>query len=164
MIVRPFNVYGPGMKEADYRVLPNFANSIKAGKALTVYGTGLQTRTFCFVEDAIVGFLQVLLSGRSGEAYNIGNPSPEISMRGLVDLITKLSTRPVKSEVHSLPGKLSGGRADAALPRHREGAEGRRVRAVASISSRGCARSWNGPSTPTPEWICRRGWAKLPAP
>jgi UDP-glucuronate decarboxylase len=109
MIVRPFNVYGPGMKEADYRVLPNFANSIKAGRALTVYGTGLQTRTFCFVEDAILGFLQVLLLGRSGEAYNIGNPSPEISMRGLVELITKISTRSVKSEFIEYPESYPAG-------------------------------------------------------
>jgi len=109
MIVRPFNVYGPGMKEADYRVLPNFANSIKAGKALNIYGTGHQTRTFCFVEDAILGFLQVLLSGRSGEAYNIGNPSPEISMRGLVELITKLSSRPVKCEFIPYPESYPAG-------------------------------------------------------
>ena len=109
MIVRPFNVYGPGMKEADYRVLPNFANCIKAGRPLTIYGTGLQTRTFCFVEDAILGFLQVLLAGRGGEAYNIGNPSPEISMRGLVELITKLSARPVKSEFIEYPESYPAG-------------------------------------------------------
>ena len=109
MIVRPFNVYGPGMKEADYRVLPNFANSIKAGKALNIYGTGLQTRTFCFVEDAILGFLQVLLSGQSGEAYNIGNPSPEISMRGLVELITKISPRPVMCEFIPYPESYPAG-------------------------------------------------------
>jgi UDP-glucuronate decarboxylase len=109
MIVRPFNVYGPGMKEADYRVLPNFANSIKAGRALNIYGTGHQTRTFCFVEDAILGFLQVLLSGRSGEAYNIGNPSPEISMRGLVDLITKISKQPVKCEFIPYPESYPAG-------------------------------------------------------
>jgi len=109
MIVRPFNVYGPGMKEADYRVLPNFANSIKAGKPLTVYGSGLQTRTFCFVEDAILGFLQVLLLGRSGEAYNIGNPAPEISMRGLVELITKISPRPVKSIFMEYPESYPAG-------------------------------------------------------
>lgn len=109
MMVRPFNVYGPGMKEADYRVLPNFANSIKAGKALTIYGTGLQTRTFCFVEDAILGFLQVLLLGRSGEAYNIGNPSPEISMRGLVDLIKKVSTQPVEAKFIPYPESYPAG-------------------------------------------------------
>jgi UDP-glucuronate decarboxylase len=109
MIVRPFNVYGPGMKEADYRVLPNFANSIKAGKALNIYGSGHQTRTFCFVEDAILGFLQVLLLGRSGEAYNIGNPSPEISMRGLVDLIRNVSPRPVECEFISYPESYPAG-------------------------------------------------------
>lgn len=109
MIVRPFNVYGPGMKEADYRVLPNFANSIKAGKPLTIYGTGLQTRTFCFVEDAVLGFLQVLLNGKGGEAYNIGNPSPEISMRGLVELISKISPRPVKSNFIEYPESYPAG-------------------------------------------------------
>jgi UDP-glucuronate decarboxylase len=109
MIVRPFNVYGPGMKEADYRVLPNFANSIKAGKALNIYGTGHQTRTFCFIEDAILGFLQVLLRGRGGEAYNIGNPSPEISMRGLVQLIEKVSPRPVKAEFIPYPESYPAG-------------------------------------------------------
>ena len=109
MIVRPFNVYGPGMKEADYRVLPNFANCIKAGKALNVYGTGLQTRTFCFVEDAILGFLQVLLRGRGGEAYNIGNPSPEISMRGLVELVRKVSVRPVECKFIPYPESYPAG-------------------------------------------------------
>ena len=109
MIVRPFNVYGPGMKEADYRVLPNFANSIKAGRELNIYGTGHQTRTFCFVEDAILGFLQVLLLGRSGEAYNIGNPSPEISMRGLVDLIKKVSKRPVEAKFIPYPESYPAG-------------------------------------------------------
>lgn len=109
MIVRPFNVYGPGMKEADYRVLPNFANSIKAGRELNVYGSGLQTRTFCFVEDAILGFLQVLLLGRGGEAYNIGNPAPEISMRGLVELIKKVSSRPVACKFIPYPESYPAG-------------------------------------------------------
>ena len=86
--IRPFNVYGPGMQEADYRVLPNFASRIKAGLPLNVYGAGSQTRTFCYVTDAIVGFLLVILKGVPGEAYNIGNPTPEISM---IDLVKRLS-------------------------------------------------------------------------
>lgn len=86
-IVRPFNVYGPGMQKLDYRVLPNFAAKILAGDAVTVYGTGNQTRTFCYVTDAIRGFLQVLLHGEPGEPYNIGNPEPEISMLELVETI-----------------------------------------------------------------------------
>jgi UDP-glucuronate decarboxylase len=89
MIVRPFNVYGPGMQKLDYRVLPNFAAKILASEPVNIYGTGQQTRTFCYVTDAIRGFLQVLLSGQAGEPYNIGNPTPEVTMLDLVHTIQK---------------------------------------------------------------------------
>ena len=72
------------MQETDYRVLPNFASKIKADKPLQVYGTGNQTRTFCYVTDAINGFIRVFLNGVSGNPYNIGNPDPEISVLELV--------------------------------------------------------------------------------
>jgi UDP-glucuronate decarboxylase len=101
--IRPFNVYGPGMQEADYRVLPNFASRIKAGQPLNVYGVGTQTRTFCYITDAVVGFLLTLTRGVSGEAYNIGNPTPEI---GMVDLVKKIETvlgRPVTYNVIEYP-------------------------------------------------------------
>ena len=89
MIVRPFNVYGPGMQKLDYRVLPNFAGRLMAGEPLNVYGHGHQTRTFCYATDAICGFLQVLLNGMPGEPYNIGNPVPEISMLQLAEMMVK---------------------------------------------------------------------------
>lgn len=89
MIVRPFNVYGPGMQKLDYRVLPNFAAKALTHEPVNVYGTGNQTRTFCYVTDAIRGFLQVLVNGLPGEPYNIGNPQPEISMLGLVQAIER---------------------------------------------------------------------------
>ena len=85
--IRPFNVFGPGMQETDYRVLPNFTSRIKGKIPLQVYGTGNQTRTFCYITDAMEGFIRVILSGVSGEAYNIGNPNPEIS---IVELIKKI--------------------------------------------------------------------------
>jgi len=88
-IVRPFNVYGPGMQKLDYRVLPNFAARILSREPVNVYGTGNQTRTFCYVTDAIVGFLRVLVGGQPGEPYNIGNPEPEISMLELVQTIER---------------------------------------------------------------------------
>ena len=87
--IRPFNVFGPGMQETDYRVLPNFTSRIKSNTPLQIYGTGNQTRTFCYVTDAMEGFLRVVLSGVPGEAYNIGNPNPEISV---IDLIKKMET------------------------------------------------------------------------
>ena len=86
-IIRPFNVYGPGMQRTDYRVLPNFAARIADNVPLQIYGKGEQTRTFCYITDAIVGFLRVLLDGVPGEPYNIGNPKPEISMIDLVDKV-----------------------------------------------------------------------------
>lgn len=101
--VRPFNVYGPGMQETDYRVLPNFASRIKGDRPLKVYGSGKQTRTFCYVTDAIVGFLMILLKGTPGEAYNIGNPKPEISMVELVKRLEGVLGRSVKHTVVEYP-------------------------------------------------------------
>jgi UDP-glucuronate decarboxylase len=87
--IRPFNVFGPGMQETDYRVMPNFANSIKGGRPLNLYGSGNQTRTFCYITDAMNGFLRVIARGIPGEAYNIGNPKPEISMLDLIKAMEK---------------------------------------------------------------------------
>ena len=87
--IRPFNVYGPGMQESDYRILPNFASNIKAGRTLKVYGSGKQTRTYCYVTDALNGFFRVIEKGVAGEAYNIGTSGPEI---GVVDLIKRIET------------------------------------------------------------------------
>ena len=89
-IVRPFNVFGPGMKHNDRRVIPMFAYEALNGRPLPVHGDGRQTRTFCYVTDAIVGFLKVLLDGRHGEAYNIGNADNEISMGNLAEMYSSI--------------------------------------------------------------------------
>ena len=102
-MVRPFNVYGPGMQERDYRVLPNFASRIKAGRPLRLYGSGRQTRTFCYVTDAITGFLLTLLRGAPGEAYNIGNPVPEVSMLDLLKHTEYALGQPVKHTLVEYP-------------------------------------------------------------
>ncbi len=101
--IRPFNVFGPGMQETDYRVLPNFASRIKGRRPLQVYGSGNQTRTFCYITDAMVGFLLVILKGVPGEAYNIGNPEPEISMKDLVKRIQSVSNSEVKYHLIEYP-------------------------------------------------------------
>ena len=86
VIVRPFNFFGPLMMPTDYRVLPNFANNILNNVPVELYGDGKQTRTFCYVSDGITGMIRALILGKSGNAYNIGNPNPEISMSDLLDL------------------------------------------------------------------------------
>lgn len=85
-IVRPFNVFGPGMGHNDRRVVPMFTYQALNGREIPVHGDGHQTRTFCYITDAITGFLQVLLDGTHGHAYNIGNAENEISMRDLAEL------------------------------------------------------------------------------
>jgi len=102
-IIRPFNVYGPGMQETDYRVLPNFASRIKAGRPVAVYGSGSQTRTFCYISDAMNGFLRVVARGVPGESYNIGNPKPEISMAQLVSRIETVLKQKIEHNVIEYP-------------------------------------------------------------
>lgn len=100
-VVRPFNVYGPGMMPSDYRVLPNFAWSIKAEKPLSIYGQGTQTRTFCYITDAITGFLKVLANEKIGDVYNVGNPSPEVSINQLAEEIAQIINKP--SNIKHMP-------------------------------------------------------------
>jgi len=89
-MIRPFNFYGPGMQEKDFRVLPNFASKIKAGEPLRVYGDGKQTRTYCYITDALTGLLRVILRGIPNEVYNVGNDDPEVSVIQLVKIIKKI--------------------------------------------------------------------------
>lgn len=100
-IVRPFNIYGPGMKPQDYRVIPTFLTSALAKKFLPVHSTGKHTRTYCYVTDAIVAFIKVLLEGRDGEVYNVGNDKPEITTHQLAKVIAKLF--PYKIHVKRIP-------------------------------------------------------------
>lgn len=90
-VARPFNNYGPGLKITDRRVLPDFARDIFSGRDIVMHSDGSPTRTFCYVADAIVGYYQILVRGKPGEAYNIGVESPEISMNALADLVTQLA-------------------------------------------------------------------------
>ncbi len=89
-IVRPFNVFGPGMGHADRRVLPMFAYQALNKQTIPVHGDGVQTRTFCYITDAMTGFLKVLVSGKPGEAYNIGNADNEIAMKDLAKLFADI--------------------------------------------------------------------------
>ena len=73
-IVRIFNTYGPRMRLADGRVVPNFVAQALRGEPLTVYGDGSQTRSFCYVSDLVDGIYRLLLSNEV-EPVNIGNPT-----------------------------------------------------------------------------------------
>ncbi len=90
-VVRPFNIFGPGMNAKDYRVVPTFLMSALRGEPIVIYGTGQQTRTFCYVTDALAGFFKMLLSERNGEVYNVGNDENEMPMVKLAALVQRLT-------------------------------------------------------------------------
>lgn len=73
-IVRIFNTYGGRMRLDDGRVVPNFIGQALRGDPITVYGTGQQTRSFCYCTDLIDGFMRLMLSDQTGP-INIGNPT-----------------------------------------------------------------------------------------
>jgi len=88
-IVRIFNTYGPRMRADDGRVVSNFLVQALQGTPLTVYGDGSQTRSFCYVEDEIRGFL-ALLDGEHTGPINIGNPG-EFTMLELADVVREVT-------------------------------------------------------------------------
>ena len=64
----------------DNRVLSNWMRSMLRDEDIMIYGDGKQTRTFCYAEDGINMCLGVLINGKNGEIYNVGNPTPELTM------------------------------------------------------------------------------------
>lgn len=89
-IIRPFNNYGPGMRLNDARVPADFANAVRQGKDIIMFSDGSPTRTFCYISDAITGYLKGLLYAQKGfEAFNIGMDRPEISIRQLAEVYTQ---------------------------------------------------------------------------
>ncbi len=115
-IVRPFNVFGPGMGHADRRVLPMFAYKAINKEPIPVHGDGHQTRTFCYISDAVTGFLKVLLIGTRGQAYNIGNDEAEISMKDLAEMFTKLAGNGASYELIPYPSNYPAGEPQRRCP------------------------------------------------
>jgi UDP-glucuronate decarboxylase len=89
-IVRPFHTYGPGMKLDDGRVYADFVASAVNGNDIEIKSNGLARRSFCYLADAVAAFWIILLKGENAQAYNVGNPEGEISIRDLATLVAGL--------------------------------------------------------------------------
>ena len=88
-IVRIFNTYGPRMDLEDGRALPNLLKQALLGEALTVYGDGQQTRSFCYVDDLVEGIVRLLYSNEN-YPVNIGNPD-EITILQFAEAINRVT-------------------------------------------------------------------------
>jgi UDP-glucuronate decarboxylase len=107
-IARIFNTYGPRMLENDGRVVSNFIVQALRGQDLTLYGTGEQTRSFCYVDDLVEGLIRLMNveDERAGvgvhEPVNLGNPV-EFTMRQLAETVGELCGREVQIKFCPLP-------------------------------------------------------------
>ena len=101
-IARIFNTYGPRMRVNDGRALPTFISQALRGEALTVYGDGDQTRSFCYVDDLIEGLYRLLLSDHV-QPVNIGNPDEITILEFAREIIELVPENKVDIIFESLP-------------------------------------------------------------
>jgi UDP-glucuronate decarboxylase len=101
-VARIFNTYGPRMAANDGRVVSNFIVQALKGEPITVYGDGTQTRSFCYVDDLIDGFIKLFFKIGVAEPINLGNPEP-INMLELASEIIELTSSNSRIELHNLP-------------------------------------------------------------
>lgn len=103
VILRFFNCYGPRMQSEDGRVVPNFIMQALRGEPLTIYGSGLQTRSFCYVSDEVAAIYEAMTrTGLKGEVINVGNPE-ERTIREFAGEVAAVAGVPLEVEVEPLP-------------------------------------------------------------
>ncbi len=102
-VIRIFNTYGPRMQPDDGRVVSNFIIQALAGKDITIYGDGSQTRSFCYVDDLVSGILGYLSTAKNITGpINLGNPS-EFTMLELAETVIRLTNSNSKIVFQPLP-------------------------------------------------------------
>jgi UDP-glucuronate decarboxylase len=90
-VIRIFNTYGPNMSPDDGRVVSNFIVQALRGESITIYGDGMQTRSFCYVDDLVNGIIRTAQSKKTFDApINLGNPN-EFTMLGLAKLVLEIT-------------------------------------------------------------------------
>ena len=101
IVARPFNNYGPGMRIDDKRLPADFANQVIKKKDLVILSDGKPTRTFCYISDAIIGYLLCLTHG-TYDYFNIGMDKPEITVKNFAELFRSagLSIFDYKGTIH----------------------------------------------------------------
>ncbi|MDR3671581.1 MAG: NAD-dependent epimerase/dehydratase family protein [Holophaga sp.] len=88
---RPFNVYGPGQRIDDRRIVPDLMQAAMQGEPLVLLSDGRATRAFCYLRDATWAMLLIAMEGRGGEAYNMGNDREEVSMLTVAETLREVA-------------------------------------------------------------------------
>lgn len=101
-VVRIFNTYGPNMSVDDGRVVSNFINQALNKQDITIYGDGSQTRSFCYVDDMVVGLVNMMETKNATGPINLGNPH-EFSIKELAQQVIEKSASDSKITFEALP-------------------------------------------------------------
>lgn len=102
-VIRPFNVFGPGQRIDDGRIIPDLMKAAMAGGPLVLLSDGSATRSFCYVADFVRGCLMVLMSDADGEIFNVGNDR-EIAIRDVAQMVAEVAADPpLTVEFHKSP-------------------------------------------------------------
>ena len=101
-IARIFNTYGPNMHPNDGRVVSNFILQALKGEDITIYGDGSQSRSFCYVDELIDGFIRLMASGDFTGPVNLGNPV-EFTIKELAEQIIEMTNSKSKLSLNPLP-------------------------------------------------------------
>lgn len=102
-VARIFNTYGPRMHPADGRVVSNFIMQALRGEPITLFGDGSQTRSFCYVDDLVEGFLKLMATGpETTGPVNLGNPN-ESTIKELAEKIVEMTGSKSEIVYHDLP-------------------------------------------------------------
>ncbi len=93
-VVRPFNVYGPGQRLDDGRIIPDVMTAALARQPIVLFSDGRATRAFCYVTDAVRAIWHILFGGPTGEPFNVGNDATETSVLQLAETLRDVAGPP----------------------------------------------------------------------
>lgn len=99
VVARLAYIYGPTMQEDNTRADVQFLSCAAAGEAVVMKSTGEQYRSYCYVQDAVMGILTLLLSGAAGEAYNIANRNSNVTIRRFAQTVSEVFRVPLQFAV-----------------------------------------------------------------
>ena len=106
--IRPFNVFGPGQRLDDKRIIPDLMTAVIKNKPIILFSNGEATRSFCYISDAILAILLILFGKKiKCQGFNVGNDEIEISINHLVKVMIKIGSRVLKGNKYKILYKNS---------------------------------------------------------
>ncbi len=104
-VIRPFNVYGPGQRLDDRRIVPDLISAALERKPLVLYSDGRATRAYCYIRDAARAIWTILLSEAAGEAFNVGNDERETTVAELAETVREIAGPPYPPVEYRVSGE-----------------------------------------------------------